>query len=120
VPLGQSPVHALLGGGGAPGRAIGVAMETGSSYSAVAVSPWMDAMAFASVYSSKFTTRGCEKVAAVAVLRPERASVRISSMRYPSSLTSMVAAVRQGPACSMLAEEGMGFSMMAPARGSSR
>ena len=29
--------------------------------------PWVDAMAFASVYSSKFTTRGCEKVAAVAV-----------------------------------------------------
>jgi hypothetical protein len=31
MPLGQSPVYALLGGGGAPGRVIGVTMETGSS-----------------------------------------------------------------------------------------
>ena len=32
----------------------------------------------------------------------------------------MTAAVRQGPACSMQAEEGTGLRMIAPARGSSR
>ena len=57
---------------------------------------------------------------AAAVPRPERASVLMSSMRQPSSRISKTAAVRQGPACSMQAEEGTGLNMIAPARGSSR
>ena len=53
VLLGRVPVHALRGGGGggAPGRGIGASIYTGSSYSAVAISPRREAMALASVYS---------------------------------------------------------------------
>jgi hypothetical protein len=40
--------------------------------------------------------------------------------RNPSSRTLSMAAVFHGPACFIQAEKGMGFSIMAPARGSSR
>ena len=69
------------GGGGAPGRSIGASIETGSSYSAVANSPCVEAMALSSVYSVRLTMRGCRMEAAAAAPRPERASVLMSSMR---------------------------------------
>ena len=77
-------------------------------------------MALASVYSARLTMRGCGMEAAAAAPRPERARVLMSSMRLPSSRSSKTAGVRQGPACSMQAEEGTGLSMIAPARGRSR